>query len=545
MAVLRDRPITSAAERIRLVRLCVDGDQDIEPKLLISAAKDAVALTNLPLGEQLARAAHERGGGVAAAELLSRALLWQGRIAESDEVLAGYDPDDLDELQLVQWGVPRMSRLFWSIGDVAQSGRLLQLMRDRVGHRALRLVVDAAGAAMAVHENRIDDGIEAAEKVLADAESPSQAIDFAAFGAGLAMPVAGRGLNFEPIAARCRPEQKATDGMIKVMIRYGDVLALATVGDLDAADRRTVEYAEFSSSGQFVGWAIAKIMPGLVATHRGAFRTAAKAIEQALAALNAETSLPWQLPARLILVRAYAALGEVAKAQQVIDDAEEHSGPHLRLHEPQRTISRAWIAASTGSPREAIELCGEAADSAQSSGQYAVAAEALHHAARFGDRQIAQRLTDVGRLVQGPVVGLYVQHAAAVANADPAALCVVSGRFEQIGLMLSAADAAAQAVPLYDRAGRRRECAEATARSARLAARCDSATTPAIRAAARPLPVTAREREITALVAQGLSNREIAERLTVSIRTVEGHIYRACIKLDVADRDALARIVWN
>ena len=39
--------------------------------------------------------------------------------------------------------------------------------------------------------------------------------------------------------------------------------------------------------------------------------------------------------------------------------------------------------------------------------------------------------------------------------------------------------------------------------------------------------------------------REIAERLTVSIRTVEGHIYRACIKLDVADRDALARIVWN
>jgi DNA-binding CsgD family transcriptional regulator len=111
--------------------------------------------------------------------------------------------------------------------------------------------------------------------------------------------------------------------------------------------------------------------------------------------------------------------------------------------------------------------------------------------------------------------------------------------------MLSAADAAAQAVPLYDRAGRRRECAEATARSARLAARCDSATTPAIRAAARPLPVTAREREITALVAQGLSNREIAERLTVSIRTVEGHIYRACIKLDVADRDALARIVWN
>nr|MDT0525723.1 helix-turn-helix transcriptional regulator [Streptomyces sp. DSM 41633] len=59
------------------------------------------------------------------------------------------------------------------------------------------------------------------------------------------------------------------------------------------------------------------------------------------------------------------------------------------------------------------------------------------------------------------------------------------------------------------------------------------------------LPVTAREREVAGLVAQGLSNRDIAERLTVSVRTVEGHIYRACIKLGVADRDELAKIVWN
>jgi hypothetical protein len=27
--------------------------------------------------------------------------------------------------------------------------------------------------------------------------------------------------------------------------------------------------------------------------------------------------------------------------------------------------------------------------------------------------------------------------------------------------------------------------------------------------------------------------------------SVEGHIYRACIKLDVADRDDLAKIVWH
>ncbi len=61
--------------------------------------------------------------------------------------------------------------------------------------------------------------------------------------------------------------------------------------------------------------------------------------------------------------------------------------------------------------------------------------------------------------------------------------------------------------------------------------------------AANPLPLSTREREIANLAAQGLSNRDIAERLTVSLRTVEGHIYRACIKLDVTDREELARVI--
>jgi len=36
---------------------------------------------------------------------------------------------------------------------------------------------------------------------------------------------------------------------------------------------------------------------------------------------------------------------------------------------------------------------------------------------------------------------------------------------------------------------------------------------------ARPLPITDREREVAMLVAGGLSNRQIADRLCVSVRT--------------------------
>ena len=77
----------------------------------------------------------------------------------------------------------------------------------------------------------------------------------------------------------------------------------------------------------------------------------------------------------------------------------------------------------------------------------------------------------------------------------------------------------------------------------RLAALCGGARTPAIVAADQPLPLTAREREIANLVAADMSNREIAERLTLSVRTVEGHIYRACAKFDVADREELAALI--
>jgi non-specific serine/threonine protein kinase len=53
-------------------------------------------------------------------------------------------------------------------------------------------------------------------------------------------------------------------------------------------------------------------------------------------------------------------------------------------------------------------------------------------------------------------------------------------------------------------------------------------------------PLTSRQRQIAALVAEGLSNREIAARLVISKRTVDAHIDHIFAKLGVSSRTQLA-----
>jgi non-specific serine/threonine protein kinase len=57
---------------------------------------------------------------------------------------------------------------------------------------------------------------------------------------------------------------------------------------------------------------------------------------------------------------------------------------------------------------------------------------------------------------------------------------------------------------------------------------------------AKTQPLTSREQEIAALVAEGLSNRQIAQRLVISKRTVDAHVEHIYGKLGVSSRVQLA-----
>ena len=539
--VLREQPIRGPEQRIRLAELTLDSDEKPQTDVLVVAAQDAITLTNIPLGERLARAAVTQGGGLVASELLARAQLWQGNAAEAEQTLSPFDPDKLSEVELLRWGATRIANLHWLMGDTEGARELLDLLRERVTHPGARLSVDGLAAATMMSEGHLEEAVRLCERVLADPAACPQATECAVIGGTIALALMGRLDQVAVVAARAHQVEDRVEGLLRHLAAFGEISGLVFAGNFDTAEQRAVNIVRISSPGQYLAWGMGNVLAGTVEVARGRFPDAVSRMEQTVAAL--ESTPAWGFSARLLLAQSYCALGRVELTANMVAELRTRFGRHLEVFEPQLRLTEAWLAAAQGHISAAIELALHAGEMARRSGQRAIELRALHDAIRFGDRTSLQRVIDIAPGVDGLLAPVYGAHAAALADRDPAAVYAAAERFERIGALLSAADAAAQAAVLFEAAGDRRRTMQATATAEGLAAACGGIKTPALTLAAQPLPMTTREREIASLAAQGLSNREIADRLVVSPRTVEGHIYRACTKLGLSDRKGLASLI--
>jgi ATP/maltotriose-dependent transcriptional regulator MalT len=287
-------------------------------------------------------------------------------------------------------------------------------------------------------------------------------------------------------------------------------------------------------------WAM---MLGRVRLGRGALRRASSLFLEGAALFGDVDPVGFGPLCLAFLSQARALGGDHTGAGAALARAEAARRSDIRIFDADFGLARAWTAAASGELSAACAGVRRVAEAAEAQGHLAYAVLALHDLVRLGDPASANHpLRELAGSLEGPLAAAYADHAAARMANDGAALDEVATSFEAIGALLLATEAFAEASAAHRDQGSTASSARSAAKASLLAERCEGAATPALADAGPASLLTRREREVAALAAGGLSNRAIAERLVLSVRTVEHHLEHAYAKLGVAERAQLATL---
>ena len=288
-------------------------------------------------------------------------------------------------------------------------------------------------------------------------------------------------------------------------IRSTQLLVNLWAGDVDAAEQASVPRAS-GGWGHPLQYAADNTGRGLLAAARGLWSDALREHHAASASLSLVDPSGLSAYAAAAEAVAAAALGDRVAALRLIDAAR--TAPHrtsamvesdLRL---QLVDAELWLRLPT-LRADALALARWSAER----GLRRTELEALHRVLVAGhlertsdptDAAVLVRLGHLAEIVPGPRAQALVAHARAIAARDDELVAVAARDVSTCGLWL-----------------------------------------PSVRPSAR---LTAREREIAGLAAVGFSSRAIADRLTLSVRTVDSHLSRVFTKLNVRGRQELGSI---
>jgi DNA-binding CsgD family transcriptional regulator len=401
------------------------------------------------------------------------------------------------------------------------------------------LAATAQQAVFDLLDGRIDDALAAATPL---AEHPEPLIgSTAALARGLALVMADRPLEARAVADAALAQLEGPtpplyiDPGVHVISLAFACTGAGALAEADALTAAVYDHALARPGIQAQGWGALVRADVLLA--RGQARDAL------LIALEAEQR--WREPgidglarwSATVAALAAADLGDRAAAEAAVARAERFDVVPFRMFEPVLDRARSWVQHLAGDVPGAIDAMAAAATRALDGGRPALAASAVHDLVRMGAADRAQPLAD--RLDdRSPTTALRRRLVGAACRRDAAEL-------EAVGDALAALGAAGWAVEAWALAAR-----SAPARAPILRTRSEPAlagtgfASPLARALAEGADgptLTPREAEIASLASLGLSNREIADRLVVSVRTVENHLHRAFAKLGVASRRELQR----
>jgi len=203
-----------------------------------------------------------------------------------------------------------------------------------------------------------------------------------------------------------------------------------------------------------------------------------------------------------------------------------------RLFAGEELRARGRLAMADGDRPTAVRLLREAGEHSRRLGASAIELGALADlAAVGGSPSDLQRLVDVSALCQGTLACLHGSLGRVLLTGSARDLEVLADRYREAGREYWATVALGHAASRFRRGGRRAKAYAAVEASAS-------------GGLVRPShELTTRETDVSNLVADGLSNQEVAERLGLSRRTVDNVLHRIYTRLRMSGRRELANFI--
>lgn len=523
------------------------GGEPCEPELLLQASYMALLIDDYALSARLAEAAERAGGGWRATVRRAQALGPLQRWDDVEALLSGLSGPGNDPRAQAEATRVRAELSFWRRGEDLSMARATLAEAAQVTPAPARSTLLNQGAWLAILALDLDEAIRLATAAASDAGSSADRLNAVAC-AGFAAVLKGRTRDALAVVELATPyafavvgTDPAPGGFLAHVYSYASVLD----GRLDEA-ATIYEVLRGHDAVRMGGPArgLPSFWLGRAAQAQGRVRTAKRLCQDALDVLghanNAESGT-WVAAA---LATAAAQSGDLGTAARAVAWIDAHRRVPTEPDALFTDLARAWLAASQGELSAAQDLCLQAADRAGKAGAALIELLALLDLARLGaPRSAADRLEELTHVVEGPYAAAAARFARALATGDGTGLDDAADRFASMGARLLAAEAAAAAASAHAAGGLRRSRTASIARAQQLAAECEGAVTPLLaRLDHQPVvtTLTAREREVSGLAARGRTSREIADALSISVRTVDSHLDHAYTKLGITHRADLA-----
>lgn len=529
---------------IRLVTWGLSIGRTMEPGDLYEVARQTHRASDFVSAARFGRHAWESYPSPEVGMLLACDLLLAGENEEADAVLASALSAARTDYEVACLAGSRATNLAASLGRLDEAENVLATAEARINDADAAAVLEAERATLACHRGRFGECLDMTSSLLSGS---GRSYLIASIVAEQSLVMTGRHLDAARLAAEASVAHRQaweTELLDFPALSHDvwQVIALAMAGRVvDALEllEAVEERAAREDGPAFIG---------RLAVARGWLEVLRGRPSAALESLGRGTwffdSRDPDLPAPVIAALRAMALAAQGRGSEALEVVQPWIGDVSSANPMKVMVGVAEYQARSIEGDPDVSRAGLAALATAEIGKarYGVAFEALAVLTSIGGHEEAAPLLEtVAPLIQGPRAALVSSLVAATRSHDGENLVQISKEFEELGLVPLAVESARAASVALSHNGSERKAIAARRRAVTLAG--GDFVIRGLDLNPESVRLTPRETDIAQLAAAGVSSQEIADRLFLSVRTVNNHLQHIYQKLGITGRHGLREVL--